>query len=125
MPLAQQVLYLETRQQKGTHLLFLPVQQNFLCSGPGQCGGGSVKEDEGGERKGEGARDGAEAGGRGRGPVGQGQGPDRSSQGATAPQPKVTRGDRPNPRGPVPSGQTTEGIVLDTHDIMDHLLAKE
>src|SRR3984957_20638198 len=90
-------------------MLFLPERQNFLCSGPGQCGGGSVKEDEGGERKGEGARDGAEVGGRGRGPVGQGQGPDRSSRGATAPQPKVTRGDRPNPRVPFPSGQTTEG----------------
>src|ERR1700722_17121425 len=71
VPAAKQVLYLETRQQKGTHLLLLPARQNFLCSGPGQRGGGSVKEDEGGERKGEGVRDGAGIGGQGRGPANQ------------------------------------------------------
>src|ERR1700720_2183560 len=90
-------------------MLFLPERQNLLCSGPGQRGGGSVKEDEGGERKGKGARDGAEVGGQGCGPVGQGQGPDRTSRGATAPQSKVTRGDRTNLWGPIPNGQVVEG----------------
>src|ERR1700722_12711580 len=90
-------------------MLFLPEGQDFMYGGPGQRGGGSVYKDEGGEGQGEGARDRAEVGGRGCGPVGQGQGPDRTSRGATAPQSKVTWGDRPNPRGPIPNGQVIEG----------------
>ena len=37
----------------------------------------------------------------------------------------TTRGDRTDPRGPFQMGKLIKGIVLNTHDITDHLMSKE
>src|SRR3984957_7852744 len=117
-------------------MLFLPERQNLLCSGPGQRGGGSVKEDEGGEREGNAAPRAGGSGGRARETEPESEDEVAGPSVRTKILTDLLEEQRLHNQRLLTEiaqihgalfqmGKLIKGIILDTHDTTDHLMAKE